>query len=112
MKLNSFIGGLNLKLFFDKINTVLQINTDKNAPKVALKQQPFAKPEKFHDIFAENFKHIRKTLPLIHASMSLYLSNKDIEQILLKRIKVRSSSYLFPLFIFDKELQLDCTIFI
>ena len=59
-----------------------------NAPKVVLEQQPFAKPDKIHDIFAENYKDIRKKLPLINHSMSLYLSNKDVEIIILKRVKV------------------------
>lgn len=71
------------------------MNTDKNAPKVILKQQPFAKPEKFHDLFAENFKDIRKKLPIINKIMSLYLSNKEIEQIILKRIKVKKRNKNF-----------------
>lgn len=64
------------------------MNSDPNAPKVILKQQPFAKPEKVHDIFAENYKDMRKKLPILSHSMSLYLSNKDVELIILKRIKV------------------------
>jgi hypothetical protein len=63
------------------------MNADPNAPKVALKQQIFAKPDALHDTIAENYKDIRKKLPLIYRSMSLYLSNKDIEQIILKRVK-------------------------
>lgn len=70
-----------------KIQAVISMNTDPNAPKVNLNQQPFAKPEKLQDIFAENYKHIKKKLPDISKKMSLYLSNVEIEQIILKRIK-------------------------
>ena len=90
----TFIDNVASELFgsitdlIKKVNTVLKINTDPNAPKVVLSQQPFAKPYKLHDLFAENYKDLRKKLPLITYSMSLYLANKDVEQILLKRIKV------------------------
>lgn len=67
---------------------MLQLSSEANAPKVVLKQQPFAKPDKLHDIFAENYKDVRKKLPKINHSMALYLSNKDIEQIIMKRVKV------------------------
>lgn len=69
------------------------MKTDTNAPNIVLKQQPFAKPEKLHDLFAENYKDIRKKLPIIHHSMSLYLSNRDIEQIILKRVKVNKLNF-------------------
>jgi hypothetical protein len=72
------------------------MNSDPNAPKVLLKQQPIAKPEKLSDLFASNYKDVRKKLPIISSSMSLYLSNKDIEQIILKRVKV-PSIFLFNL---------------
>ena len=67
---------------------MLQMNSDPSAPKVVLKQQPFAKPDKIHDVFAENYKDIRKKLPGLSHAMSLYLANKDVELIILKRIKV------------------------
>ncbi|CAF0746344.1 unnamed protein product [Brachionus calyciflorus] len=70
-----------------KIQAVLNMNSDPNAPKVILSQQPFAKPEKLHDIIAENYKDIKKKLPMLSQKMSLYLSNKEIEQIILKRVK-------------------------
>lgn len=66
--------------------------SEANGPKVVLKQQPFATAQKLHDLFAENYKDIRKKLPKINHSMSLYLSNKDIEQIIMKRVKVILSS--------------------
>ena len=70
-----------------KIQAVISMNSDPNAPKVNLNQQPFAKAEKLQDIIAENYKHIRKKLPEICKKMSLYLSNIEIEQIILKRVK-------------------------
>lgn len=71
------------------------MKSDPSAPTIVLKQQPFAKPEKLHDIFAENYKEIRKKLPLINNSMSLYLSNKDIELIILKKVKVNFFNFAY-----------------
>jgi hypothetical protein len=74
----------------------LSINSDpKGTNKVVLKNQPFAKADKLHDVFAENYKSIRKKLPLVHRSMALYISNKDIESIILKRIKVFTRFFSF-----------------
>ncbi len=64
------------------------MNTESNGSKEILKQQPFAAPEKLHDIIAENYKDIRKKLIAINKSMNLYLANSDIELIILKRVKV------------------------
>ena len=61
---------------------------------VGIKEQPFAKPEKLHDIIAENYKDIRKKLLATSHAMSLYLANKDIEQIILKRVKVITFNYI------------------
>lgn len=63
------------------------MNSSDPNQKSELKDQPFAKPEKLQDIIAENYKLIRKKLPLINTAMGLYLCNKDVEQIILKRIK-------------------------
>lgn len=63
------------------------MNNEANQAKTILKDQPFAKPEKLQDIIAENYKEIRKKLPLINNSMSLYLNNNDIESIILRRVK-------------------------
>ena len=64
------------------------MNKDVNATKVSLKAQPFAKADKLHDLIVENYKEIRKKLPKICHLMAIYLSNKDIEHIIFKRIKV------------------------
>lgn len=68
-----------------KLQTIVQMGTESN--KVDMKEQPFAKPEKLQDIIAENYKDIKKKLPLINNAISLYLGNKDVELIILKRIK-------------------------
>ncbi|RMZ93247.1 conserved oligomeric Golgi complex subunit 3-like [Brachionus plicatilis] len=77
----------SIKQLIIKIQAVISMNSDANAPKVNLNQQPFAKPQKLQDIIAENYKHIKKKLPDIGKKMSLYLSNTEIEQIILKRVK-------------------------
>lgn len=78
---------VNLKSWLDKAQTIVKMNKDTNAVKVSLRGQPFAKADKLHDIIVENYKEIRKKLPKICHLMSIYLSNKDIEHIIFKRIK-------------------------
>lgn len=62
--------------------------------KITLRQQPFALPEKVHDVVTETYKNIKTKLPIVQRSMSLYLANKDTEAILFRPIKV-SSNHLF-----------------
>ncbi len=76
----------SIKQLVIKLQISVQMNSGQEK-KAELKEQPFARPEKLQDIIAENYKHIRKRLPLLHSAMSLYLCNKDVEQIILKRIK-------------------------
>lgn len=61
---------------------------DENIKAVQLRTQPFATPEKLHDIVAETYKIVKKSIPTVHRSMSLYLANKETEIILFKPIKV------------------------
>lgn len=56
--------------------------------KITLRQQPFAVPEKIHDVVAETYKTIKTKLPVVQRSMSLYLANKDTEAILFRPVKV------------------------
>ena len=76
----------SIKQLVIKLQISVQMNSGQEK-KAELKEQPFARPEKLQDIISENYKHIRKRLPLLHSAMSLYLCNKDVEQIILKRIK-------------------------
>lgn len=83
---NDLIG--NIKNWLEKASTIVRMNQDpKNVAKISLRTQPFAKADKLHDIIAENYKDIKQKLPKVCHSMSIYLANKDIEQIIFKRIK-------------------------
>jgi len=53
-----------------------------------LRLQPFATPEKLHDMVGETNKLLRSKLPKLLESMTLYLANKETESILFKPIKV------------------------
>ena len=63
---------------------------DENVKQISLRSQPFASPEKVHDIVAETYKLLKKTVTVVQRSMALYLANKDTEVILFKPIKVCS----------------------
>jgi len=69
-----------------RLQSAVQVNSDSKGSKTELKEQSFAKPEKLQDAIAENYKDIKKNLPLMSKVMSLYLCNPDIESIVLKRI--------------------------
>jgi hypothetical protein len=83
-----------------------------NTQKVSLRQQPFAKPEILHELILENYNLMKRQLPEIFKIMSLYLANKDTEQILFKPIKVNSRTnfhwfkkiYMFRI-IFNKHIK-------
>lgn len=79
----------HLRQYLQRAQVILKMNYDQNNPqKVSLRQQPFAKPEILHDLILENYNLMKKQLPDIFKIMSLYLANKDTEQILFKPIKV------------------------
>lgn len=61
---------------------------DPGAPQVSLRTQPFANPEKLHDLVAENYKNLKNKKGDIQQKMGLYLANKDTEFILFKPVKV------------------------
>jgi conserved oligomeric Golgi complex subunit 3 len=84
----------NIRQYLDKAQVIVKLNHDQtNQQKVSLRQQPFAKAEVLHDLIIENYNTMKKQLPEIFKIMSLYLANKDTEQILFKPIKVRNRSY-------------------
>ena len=81
----------NLRQYLQKAQVILKLNHDaNNVQKVSLRQQPFAKPEILHELIIENYNAMKRTLPDVFKTMSLYLANKDTEQILFKPIKVSS----------------------
>ena len=61
---------------------------DENVKTISLRQQPFAAPEKVHDIVAETYKLLKRSVTVVQRSMALYLANRDTEVILFKPIKV------------------------
>ena len=70
---------------------ILKMREDNGNPNVALRLQPFASPEKLHDVVSATYRNLKTRKPVVQKSMSLYLANKDTEYILFKPIKVRTS---------------------
>ena len=64
------------------------MKNEENIRSVSLSSQPFATPEKIHDIAAETYKNIKTQLASVNRSMALYLANRDTEVILFKPVKV------------------------
>ncbi|CAF3827309.1 unnamed protein product [Rotaria magnacalcarata] len=85
--LSSLLCG-TIRQYLQRAQVILKLNHDQNnIQKVSLREQPFAKPEVMHDLIIENYNLMKKQLPDIFKTMSLYLANKDTEQILFKPIK-------------------------
>ena len=68
---------------------VVAMKKEDGTPRVVLRTQPFATPEKVHDVAMETYRNIKTRLPGVQRSMSLYLANRDTEAILFRPIKVR-----------------------
>ena len=66
------------------------MSKDENVKQISLRQQPFAAAEKVHDVVAETYKLLKKSVTVVQRSMALYLANRDTEMILFKPIKVGS----------------------
>ncbi|GAB1606416.1 conserved oligomeric Golgi complex subunit 3-like isoform X1 [Argonauta hians] len=77
-----------LKSFLSKATVIVDMKKEEGVQKVSLRNQPFATPEKLHDVVAESYKNLKLRLPLVQRSMTLYLANKDTEYILFKPVKV------------------------
>ena len=73
--------------FLTKATVVLRMRDDPGAPRVALRTQPFASPEKLRDVITETYKQLKNRKADVQKSMELYLANKDTEFILFKPIK-------------------------
>ena len=61
---------------------------DASAPRVTLRQQPFALPEKVQASVADTYRNLKTRKLEVQRSMALYLANRDTEHILFKPIKV------------------------
>ena len=97
----------SLRQYLQKAQIILKMNHDNtNSQKVSLRQQPFAKPEILHDLILENYNLMKRLLPEIFKTMSLYLANKDTEQILFKPIKVETKKE-YP-FSSETRVSTDC----
>ncbi|XP_069103454.1 conserved oligomeric Golgi complex subunit 3-like isoform X2 [Argopecten irradians] len=77
-----------VQTFLSRANVVISMKTEEPVRNVSLRQQPFATPEKLHDVMSETYRNLKTRLPTVQRSMSLYLANRDTEVILFKPIKV------------------------
>lgn len=77
-----------LQMFLSRADVVISMKDEENIKSITLSSQPFATPEKIHDIVAETYKNIKSQFVSINRSMALYLANRDTEVILFKPIKV------------------------
>ena len=78
---------------FLQADVVISMKNEESIKSVSLSSQPFAAPEKIHDIVAETYKNIKSQLASVHRSMALYLANRDTEVILFKPVKVSLHGY-------------------
>ncbi|KAK7484256.1 hypothetical protein BaRGS_00024505 [Batillaria attramentaria] len=77
-----------LQTFLSRANVVVTMKKDDGTQRVVLRTQPFATPEKVHDVAMETYRNIKTRLAGVQRSMSLYLANRDTEAILFRPIKV------------------------
>ena len=86
-----------------KAGVVVTMKKDDGTPRVVLRTQPFATPEKVHDVAMETYRNIKTRLHSLQRSMALYLANRDTEAILFRPIKVGHQTvmaFFFFLFFF------------
>ncbi|KAK3783773.1 hypothetical protein RRG08_063434 [Elysia crispata] len=81
-----------LQSFMSRANIVISMQKDQEVSaatkkNITLRSQPFAVPEKLHDVATETYRLIKTKLPLVQRSMSLYLANRDTEAILFRPVK-------------------------
>lgn len=81
-----------LQSFMSRANIVINMQRDQEVSaatkkNIMLRSQPFALPEKLHDVAAETYRLMKTKLPGVQRSMSLYLANRDTEAILFRPVK-------------------------
>lgn len=81
---------LNIFVEF-QATVVVSMKKEDGTPRVLLRTQPFATPEKAHDVAMETYRNLKTKLPGVQRSMALYLANRDTESILFRPIKVRQN---------------------
>ena len=93
------ISSRNLKhssaAFLLQARVVLRMRSDTSAPRVTLRQQPFALPEKVQATVADTYRNLKSRKLDVQRSMTLYLANRDTEHILFKPIKVGTCSLVY-----------------
>ena len=67
---------------------IVKMNKEEGVHKVNVRQQPFASPEKIHDVVTMTYRSLKAKFPETQKCMGLYLANRDTEYILFKPIKV------------------------
>lgn len=74
--------------FLSKAKVVLNLNKEDGGPKTSLRQQAFATPEVLKDTVASAYRNLKLTGKSVQGSLSLYLANRETENILFKPIKL------------------------
>lgn len=74
--------------YLKKAMLVLNVSQEESGPKASLRQQAFATPEHLKEIVSSAYRDLKITARSVHTSMSLYLANRDTENILFKPIKL------------------------
>ncbi|PIK55765.1 putative conserved oligomeric Golgi complex subunit 3 [Apostichopus japonicus] len=100
---------LELTTFLTKAEVVKNIGQEGEGPKVSLRSQPFANPEKLRDIVGITNKQIKSLVSVIFEKMSLYLANKDTEYILFRPVKtnIQQSFQRFEVLVKDNYTEED-----
>lgn len=79
---------LTLRVSNMQADVIVNMNNEEGGRQVSLRLQPFASPEKVHDVVMETYRRLKKRKLEVQRSMTLYLANRDTEYILFKPIKV------------------------
>lgn len=74
--------------FLSKSKVVTNLNNEDGGTKTSLRQQPFATPEVLKDIVAGAYRDVKLVGKSIQSSLSLYLANRETENILFKPVKL------------------------
>lgn len=74
--------------FLSKSRVVVNLNNEDGGPKTSLRQQSFATPEVLKDIVASAYRDVKLIGKSIQSSLSLYLANRETENILFKPVKL------------------------
>lgn len=100
---------LELTTFLSKAEVVKNIGQEGEGPKLSLRSQPFANPEKLRDIVGITNKQIKSLVSVIFEKMSLYLANKDTEHILFRPVKtnIQQSFQRFEILIKENYTEED-----